>query len=165
MLLLLYVFHLVIPSIHVLCQGRQGALISHAPETGSLCQECTVSPESIKEITSHPLASLSRLSRHLQPLPLRTPSASQTENSTALLARREASPEAGGRERRSDTGTKCVSGTRAPGCPFPQCPGANRRSRDRSPGEKSAAARLLNAGSSSRRGPTKVPPAAANALQ
>lgn len=52
---------------------RQRASISHALEPGSLCQECTVSPESTKEITSHSLVSLSQLSRHLSPFSARPP--------------------------------------------------------------------------------------------
>lgn len=75
---------------------RQRASISHALEPGSLCQECTVSSESTKEITSHSLASLSRLSRHLSPFPSACPlllrRKKKKKNSSALLARRDASP-------------------------------------------------------------------------
>lgn len=142
---------------------RQRASISHALEPGSLCQECTVSSESTKEITSHSLASLSRLSRHLSPFPSACP----------LLLRRKKKKKIpqhywpGGmlaRESRAGTTLRhqhSVLGTGVAGCPFPRPPRATQPSRDISPCAKSAAAQVLNAGSSSPRGPRKVPPAAA----
>lgn len=139
---------------------RQRASISHALEPGSLCQECTVSPESTKEITSYSLVSLSQLSRHLSPFSARPPLLKQKK---FLSVTGQEGCQPGSRARAGTTlrYQHSVLGNGAAGCPFPRPPRATRPSRDISSCAKSAAARVLNAGSSSPRGPRKVPPAAA----
>ena len=114
------------------CRVRQGAPTSPAPEPGSLCQACTVPPESIKEITYNPLAFLSRLPLHPKPLPLRQPSSGQTENFAVLWPR-------GRRTREPGVGAQAqafgVLSTPTAGHPFPhpRPAGATRRSRGSSP--------------------------------
>lgn len=103
-----------------------------------------------------PPGSLSRRSLHLKCVPLQKPSSSQTDNSAAPLARRERAQELG-TDWCAGTGIPCLghpsSEQRAapPHNPLPLT--ATPGSRGSSPGPKSKAARVLNAGSSSPRGP------------